>query len=277
MLPPMAMDRGMGAGGAEDQARLNEFRRRHKGMGWFYRLLDVPYGIEMATDDVSRFSTPAALTAALVFDSMIAFLFGLIWWRYDLMSTWTTLDPLANGLTTAFNTLLAGLSMPEQVGAVVGWVVAFAVRLVVTLGPSIIQFRMPYDASRHDAAWLALWATAVFDMATDSVDVRADIPMFFGWLIEAAQNADNAVWISLMVLGIILLIFRFHQWPMWAGLIAVSIACLGWDQAGNVVFWANVGFWTIFASFAAQSLFFIYAAKVMMLFWKRAALGRARA
>lgn len=278
MLPPaMTADRGMGAGEDDAKQRLHEFRQHHKRMGWFYRLLDVPYGIEMATNDVARFSTPAAITAALVFDGLITLLFGLIWWRYDLMSTWTTLDPLAQGLTTAANTLLAGLRMPAQVGAVVGWVVAFVIRVAVTLGPSIIQFRMPYDASRHDAAWLALWATAIFDMGTDSVDIRADVPRFFGWLIEAAARADNAVWISLIALGLLLLVIRNHQWPLWTGLIAVAVACLGWNQAGNVVYWANVGFWTIFASFAAQSLFFIYAAKTMMLVWKRGALARVAA
>jgi hypothetical protein len=278
MLPPaMTMDRGMGAGNDEARQRLHEFRQHHKGMGWFYRLLDVPYGIEMATSDVARFSTPAAITAALIFDSLIALIFGLIWWRYDLMSTWTTLDPLATGLTTAANTLLTGLKLPPQVGAVVGWVVATLIRVAVTLGPSIIQFRMPYDASRHDAAWLALWGTAIFDMGTDSVDIRTDVPTFFGWLQGAATNADSAVWVSLIALGLVLVVIRNRQWPLWAGLIAVSVACLGWGQAGNVVFWANVGFWTIFASFAAQSLFFIYAAKVMMLVWKRQALARVAA
>lgn len=270
MLPP-----GMSA---QQDPRLLEFRQRHKSMGWFYRLLDVPYGVELAAGDVARFTTTAAITMALVFDGMITFLFGLVWWRYDLMSTWTTLDPLAQGLTNAANTLLAGLNMPPQVGQFVGGLLAFLVRVVVTLGPSLIQFRMPYDASRHDAAWLALWATAVFDMATDSVDIRNDVPIFFGWMIEAATNADNAVWMSLIGLACVLLIIRNGQWPLWVGLIVVSVMCIGWGQAGNVVFWANVGFWTIFASFAAQSLFFIYLAKVGMLAWKlKAVRSYARA
>lgn len=263
MLPPGASDDEQTA-----RARLQDFRARHKSMGWFYRLLDVPYGVEMAAGDVARFTTPAAIASALFFDVMIAFLFGLIWWRYDLMSTWTTLDPFATGLTGAANTLLGALSMPDQISAFVGGLVALLVRVVVTLGPSLIQFRMPYDASRHDAAWLALWATAVFDMATDSVDVRTDAPQFFGWLITAATNADNAVWWSLIGLGVVLLVIRNGQWPLWTGLIVVAVACLGWNQAGNVVFWANVGFWTIFASFASQSLFFIYVAKCGMLAYK---------
>lgn len=272
MLPPSLIDRRMAAD-AEGQQRLREFRSHHKRMGWFYRLLDVPYGIEIAAGDVGRMSTPAALTAALVFDGMIAFLFGLIWWRYDLMSTWTTLDPLALGLTNAANSLLAGVNLPPNIASFIGWLLSFLVRTVVTLGPSLIQFRMPYDASRHDAAWLALWATAIFDMATDSVDIREDIPTFFGWLVTAATNADNAVWVSLLVLGLVLLVVRNREWPMWVALMAVSIACMGWGQAGNIVFWANVGFWTMFASFAAQSLFLIYTAKVFMLIWKRRELS----
>jgi hypothetical protein len=274
MLPPSMLDARFAADAAAQQ-RLHQFRAHHKRMGWFYRLLDVPYGIEIAAGDVARLSVPAAITAALICDGLIALLFGLIWWRYDLMSTWTTLDPLAQGLAGAANTLLATLGLPPAIGEPLGVAVAFLVRAVVTLGPSLIQFRMPYDASRHDAAWLALWATAVFDMATDSVDIRQDVPRFFGWLIDAATRADGAVWVSLILLALLLLVVRHHQWPLWLALIATSVACLGWGQAGNVVFWANVGFWTVFASFAAQSLFFIYAAKFLMLLWKRRALALA--
>jgi hypothetical protein len=272
MLPPTLIDSHMAAD-REAQRRLSAFREHHKRMGWFYRLLDVPYGIEIAAGDVARLTVPAAISAALICDGLIALLFGLLWWRYDLMSTWTTLDPLAQGLSNAANALLAGLDLPKAIGDILGWIVSFLVRVAVTLGPSLIQFRMPYDASRHDAAWLALWATAVFDMATDSIDVRADVPAFFGWLITAATEADNAVWISLILLAGLLIIVRGRQWPLWLGLIALAVACLGWGQAGNVVFWANVGFWTMFASFAAQSLFLIYAAKFLMLAWKRRELA----
>jgi hypothetical protein len=274
MLPPALIDQRMAAD-LEAQRRLHTFREHHKRMGWFYRLLDVPYGIEIAAGDVARLTVPAAITAALIFDGLIALLFGLIWWRYDLMSTWTTLDPLARGLSNAANSLLAGLGLPKAIGDILGWAVSFLTRVAVTLGPSLIQFRMPYDASRHDAAWLALWATAVFDMATDSIDVRADVPAFFGWLITAATRADSAVWVSLILLAVLLLVVRNRQWPLWLGLIALAAACLGWGQAGNVVFWANVGFWTMFASFAAQSLFLIYAAKFLMLAWKRRELTAA--
>jgi hypothetical protein len=274
MLPPALIDQRMAAD-RDAQQRLHAFRAQHKRMGWFYRLLDVPYGIEIAAGDVARLTVPAAITAALIFDGLIAFLFGLIWWRYDLMSTWTTLDPLAQGLSNAANGLLAGLGLPPAIGEILGWVVSFLTRVTVTLGPSLIQFRMPYDASRHDAAWLALWATAVFDMATDSIDIRSDVPAFFGWLITAATQADSAVWVSLILLALLLLVVRNRQWPLWLGLVALAVACLGWGQAGNVVFWANVGFWTMFASFAAQSLFLIYAAKVLMLAWKRRELAAA--
>lgn len=272
MLPPAMIDARMAAD-ADAQRRLHAFRQHHRSMGWFYRLLDVPYGIEIAAGDVARITVPAALTAALIFDGLLALLFGLIWWRYDLMSTWTTLDPLALGLSNAANALLAGLGLPQAIGDILGWAISFLVRTVVTLGPSLIQFRMPYDASRHDAAWLALWCTAVFDMATDSVDIRSDVPTFFGWLITAATRADNAVWVSLILLALVLLVVRNRQWPLWLRLIAICVACLGWGQAGNVVFWGNVAFWTLFASFAAQSLFLIYAAKFLMLAWKRRELA----
>lgn len=268
MLPPALIDQHMAAT-TEAQRRLHAFRAQHKSMGWFYRLLDVPYGIEIAASDVARLTVPAAITAALICDGLIALLFGLLWWRYDLASTWTVLDPLALGLSNAANALLSALGLPKTIGDILGWVVSSLVRVAMTFAPSLIQFRMPYDASRHDAAWLALWTTAVFDMATDSIDVRTNVPAFFGWLIEATTQADTAVWVSLILLAAVLLIVRTRQWPLWLGLIAIAIACLGWGQAGNVVFWASVGFWTMFASFAAQSLFLIYAAKFLMLLWKR--------
>ncbi len=47
---------------------------------------------------------------------------------------------------------------------------------------------MPYDASRHDAMWLALWLSITFDLGTDSVDMRTDVSSWFGWLITAATK-----------------------------------------------------------------------------------------
>ena len=62
---------------------------------------------------------------------------------------------------------------------------------------------MPYDASRHDAMWLALWISIIFDLGTDSVDVRADVGSWFGWLIDAAQTAAPMIWLSLIGLGLL--------------------------------------------------------------------------
>lgn len=284
MLPPMAMDamdRRM-AGGADEAAeermrRLREFRARHAGSGFFYRMLDVPYGIEMATDEVARFSRAAAVWWALGFDACLCLFFGLFWLRFDLLSTWNAMDPLATGLANAAMPIVAWMRLPPEVAAFVGGLISVSVRTIAALLPSLVQFRMPYDASRHDAMWMALWISIVFDLGTDSVDIRALVTATFGWLIEAAQNADTMVWVSLIGLAVLLLIFKGRQWPLWVGLIIVSVACIGWDQGGNVVYWANVAFWTVFASFAAQSIFFIYMAKVFMLLRKGITLRAAGA
>lgn len=245
--------------------RLNVFRSMHKRMGWLYRLLDVGYGVEIAVGDVQRLTTRAAIGWSLLFDGALCILFGLIWWRYDLMSTWTVLNPFAEGLINAIPKTGDGWA---RFWAMAGFIVEILVRVVVTLGPSFVQFRMPYLAMQHDAAWLALWGTAVFDMATDSVDVREDTPQFFGWLISAASNADPAVWWSLIGLALLLLLVSSTRWPLWVGLLVICIASLGFGQAGNIVFWGNVMVWTFFASFAAQSLFLIQLAKCGLLLTK---------
>ena len=53
MNPPLAMDAldrqmvgGQGDVAAERMRRLHAFRQQHQGMSMFYRLLDVPYGID---------------------------------------------------------------------------------------------------------------------------------------------------------------------------------------------------------------------------------------
>jgi len=283
MIPPLAMDamdRQMVGGSTPDRAaerlqQLQEFRRRHKGMGMFYRLLDVPYGIEMATEDVARFTRSQAIWWALAFDAALTLFFGLLWLRYDLLSTWTAMDPIANSLTHVALPLLGALKLPPDVAAFLGGALAILVRTIAALLPSLIQFRMPYDASRHDAMWLALWLSIIFDLGTDSVDIRTDVTSWFGWLIDAATTANPMVWFSLIGLGVLLFVLRGRQWPLWLGLIAVAVACLGWGQAGNVVYWANVALWTVFASFAAQSITFIYLAKTLMLLAKGRALAAA--
>lgn len=244
---------------------LEAFRAQHRRMGFLYRLLDVGYGVEIAVEDASRLTSRAAVAWALVFDAALCLLFALIWWRYDLLSTWTVLDPLGAGLVAA---------IPRgDWWAVFGGVVDVLVRTIVTLGPSFIQFRLPYFAMKHDAAWLFLWASAIFDMATDSVDVRGDVPQFFGWLITAAAQATPQVWWSLVGVALLLCLVQAHRWPLWIGLAGLCLFCLAFGQGGQVVFWGNVAFWTFIASFAAQSLFLIQLAKCGLLATKLRALS----
>lgn len=242
----------------EQQDRLRIFRAQHKAMGWLYRLLDVGYGVDLAVAEIDRLRSAAALKWALGIDAMLCLLFGLIWWRYDLMSTWTVLNPLATRLYDAIPT--EGEFWGSFMGTA-GFLVEILVRVTVTLGPSFVQFRMPQMAMNHDAAWIALWGTAVFDMATDSTDVREDTPAFFGWLIEAAGQATPAVWLSIIGLLVLLLIFKGDKRMLWWAGIGLCLACWLFGQAGAFAYWGNVAFWTFFASFAAQSLFLVQLAK----------------
>lgn len=238
------------------------FRARHKRMGLMYRLLDLDYGVRIAIDDVAGLTSPMSITWALIFDVGVLFIFGLIWWAYDLRSTWTTLDPFASGLVEV-------IPKDNQLWTVAGWIIEQVLRLLVTLFPTIIQIRFPQMAMRHDAAWVALWASAVFDLATDSVDVMADVPVFFGWLITAANNANVNVWWALLALAVILYFTHGDYGLIWIGVGALATTILLFENAGQLTEWALVGFFTAFASFAAQSLFFIHFFKVIALIQHR--------
>lgn len=251
--------------GRQAQQRLDEFRKRHKSQSWFYQLLDVGWGMELAADDVQRLTRRPAVVASLIVTAMLALIFVGIWLRYDLISTWTVMTPIANGVTGAFVQVFPTSWGITPGVTFLGNLFAALMGILFTLGPTLIQVGMPYMSQRHGAAWLALWLSALFDMATDSVDIRNDVPNFFGWLIDMASTASPTVWVSLIGLGLALLVFRNHQWPLWTGLIVVAIACLGWGQAGNIIYWSQVGFWTFFASFAAQSLAFIFIGKAILL------------
>lgn len=271
-----ALDRSLAGpfGGDAHQQRLNDFRERHKRMGWLYQLLDVAWGMELAADDVARHERVAAVVASLIVNGALSIVFTLIWVRYDLVSTWNTLNPLAIGLTGTLNAIIPDSWGLEATTSVVGGFLEFFIRMLVTFAPTLIQIGMPYMASRHAAAWLALLGSMVFDMATDSVDVRADVPVMFGWLQTMAADASQTVWVALILLGVFLLFIRSYQWPVWVALIAVAVSCLAFGQASNIIYWANASFWTFFASFAAQSLAFIFVAKTIMLAHRHAALSR---
>lgn len=244
------------------QERLSAFRAQHKAMGWLYRLLDVGYGIDLAVAEVDRLRSVAALKWAGAMDFGLFVLFAAIWWRYDLMSTWTVLNPLA---ATLYEAIPREGDFWGRFMGVAGFAVEILIRTVVTLGPSLIQFRLPHMAMNHDAAWVALWATAVFDMGTDSIDVREDTPAFFQWLIDAANRATPEVWISLIGLLLLLVFFKSDKRMLWWAGIGVCAACLFFGQAGNFVYWGNVGFWTFFASFASQSLAIVQGAKCLYI------------
>jgi hypothetical protein len=260
---PVGSDQGWSPQQAEAERR--QFAERHKRMGWFYQLLDVAYGMELAADDVARHRRHPAAVAALIVSAWLAFVFVAIWVRYDLISTWTTLAPLGQRLSDGMVGLFPEANRADPFIVFLSSALSLLLQLGVTLGPTLIQVGMPYMAGRHAAAWLALWGSAVFDMATDSIDIRNDTTVFFGWLIEMATAANSWVWWSLIGLGLLLCLIRNEQWPLWVGLIAVAAACLFWGQAGNVVYWGNVVFWTMFASFAAQSLAFVFVGKTIML------------
>lgn len=234
------------------------FRERHKRMGLMYRLLDMDYGVRIAIDEVAGLSSPMSVRWAMIFDGAVMIILGVIWWAYDLRSTWTTLDPFATGLISV-------IPQDNEVWRVAGWIIEMLLRLIVTLFPTIIQIRFPQLAMRHDAAWFILWGSAIFDLATDSVQVRADVPTFFGWLITGANEADANVWWALLGLSVLLYFVNNERGMLWMVIGGIATTILLFDNAGQMVEWGLVGFLTAFASFAAQSLFFIFMFKMFAL------------
>lgn len=228
-------------------------------MDWFYRILDVEYGIELAVRDARRVTTwQAAVFGLFINVVMLAAFFG-IWVRYDLWSTLTVFNPVKDQI----------LSLTPEASAwriTGGWVLGIAAAFFT----SFVQWSYPRLSKQHDAAMWALAAASIFDIATDYPDVKRDFPGFFQGLITMVNAQGWERWAAVSALCLVLgFVLSRQRGPLWF-LAGLAGACVVLPLAGittsTIWEWGIVFVATIFCSFVAQSLFIIHAAKVLALF-----------
>lgn len=142
---------------------------------WFYQLLDVAYGVDLAVQDVLRLKTRESLKLAMYLDAMLLIGLFALWWRFDLYSTFDFFTPATN-------------SVLQTVPGDYQWIGSWLGRIIGTLLPTLVQWRYPSLAQRHRAAWLILVVTVMFDMWTDYPDVHSVlIPVTVGQLTDLSQ------------------------------------------------------------------------------------------
>lgn len=235
---------------------------RGRGLGWFYRILDVEYGVEMAVRDAARIRSPQAATFSLIINGLLMLAFAGVWLRYDLWSTITVFAPIKENILTV---------VPEG-WALVRTVAGFLLGLAAAFFTSLIQWSYPRFAQEHDAALWGLAAASLFDIATDYPDVKLDFPTYAAGMLETMAKQDAAMWgwalLACAVAGLFLGSYRGFLW----GLALICGACLIWPV---VMVWTFVIVFvgTIFASFVAQSLMVIHVAKCVALLGARRQLA----
>ena len=233
---------------------LEPTARAGGSMNWFYRILDVEYGVELAVQDARQVRTWQGATFSLAINTLLLVAFGGIWLRYDLWSTLTVFSPVKESILQA---VPEGWGLARQIG---GLLLGIAAALLT----SLVQWSYPRLARRHEAALWGLAAASLFDIATDYRDVQNDFPAYFDGLLTmfAAQDATRWVIVGAICLLVGLILAR-QRGPMFA-LSAICFACTALPAA-QVWTWGIVFIGTIFASFVAQSLVIIHAAKILAL------------
>lgn len=229
---------------------------RRTGMEWFYRLLDVEYGIEQSVQEATRLRSWQAALFSFVINSMLLLFFALLWIRYDLWSTSTVFLPVTNNVMQVVPSTGYWESVRWALGLIMGLVTAFFT--------SLIQWAYARSAASHDAKLWALASACLFDIATDYVDVSKDFPQYFASMINATNGVSSGWWL----LGGFLLIAASFWWSgsrslCWIGALA-CFACL-FTAPSNIFVWVVIFIATIFCSFAAQSLVLIHGAKCLVL------------
>lgn len=237
--------------------RLDNLKKLHKAMGWWYRLLDVGYGAEVAELEARSLSTRTGLQIAALFDTLLMIAFFALWCRYDLISTWTFFAPVANGV----------LNQVPREGWNVFWATAFQLflQILFSLLPTMMQFRFAGLATKHDGALFGLCVSALFDLFTDAQDVYRDLPLIIGGILDWSREADWTVWAAIILLLVVLRVIASAHKTFFYFVIGSILVGGVLGQMANVVLWSNTIIWTIFVSFAVQSLFVIQFAKVKVL------------
>lgn len=231
--------------------------RRRSSMDWFYRILDVEYGVELAVNDARRVTSPEGAGLSFIINGLLFVAFLGVWFRYDLWSTVNVFAPVRESIVGAVPTEGAGWGIVRTFGS-------YLLGIAAAFFTSLVQWAYPRLAQRHDAALWGLVAAAVFDLVTDYRDVQADFPRFAEGLLTqlAAQGAERWALAGTVcaLLGIFLGSYRSLLWL----LAGVCFACLFWPVR-DVWVWGIVFIGTIFASFVAQSLVVIHFAKCLAL------------
>lgn len=231
--------------------------RRRSSMDWFYRILDVEYGTELAVADANRLRSPEAAGISFIINALLFTAFLGVWARYDLWSTINYFAPVRDNIIASIPTEGAGWGMVRTLGS---YLLGIASAFFTTL----IQWAYPRIAQKHDAAMWGLAAAAIFDLVTDYKDVQVDFPGYAKGLLDQLSAQTPESWALVggvaAMLGLFMASYRSLLWL----LAGASFACLFWP-AREVWGWGIVFVGTIFASFVAQSLVMIHAMKALAL------------
>jgi hypothetical protein len=182
-------------------------------MGWLYRILDVGRGIELAIEDVGKMKGRGSIAVVLFMDALLCIVIGWAWWHYDLYSTWQWASPLGEGW---------GQSLPDRFQPYNQWLI-----FILNAAPTLVQWRFPRLARRHDAYLWFFLAAALFDMVTDYPQARGDVDTYLAPFFNANLG----------------------------------------DLLAPLVLWISYLVATVIASFVLQSLFAIQATRVVALFF----------
>jgi hypothetical protein len=150
-------------------------------MNWLYRILDIGRGVELAIEDAHKQRGLASIFISLLLSTLLAILFCWAWWTYDLYSTWEWAGPLGAGW---------GARLPENLQPYNQWLI-----FVLNAAPTLIQWRFPKLARKHDAYLWLFAAAAIFDMVTDFPAVKADVDLYLAPLLSTMPLLGPlAVW-----------------------------------------------------------------------------------
>lgn len=162
-------------------------------MGWLYRILDIGYGVECAMEDAQTRRGIVSTAFSLGLSALLSILLFWAWWHYDLYSTWEWAGPLGEGWA---------VNLPESLQPYNQWLI-----FVLCSAPTLIQWRFPTLARKHDAYRWMFMAAAIFDLVTDYPQVAADVEKYLGSLIAQAGLAAPLVYYAAVLIGTILASF----------------------------------------------------------------------
>jgi len=172
---------------------MQQITRRESAAQIVLGNLDVLDNIAAALQSNNAIGIASAINAMFWLGQLL--LFTVLWWYFDLDSTWQWSGPIAN------------LIMPTLPFA--GPVAVFALRLIFTFGPSAIQAKY-YRLTEFNALLSkpTFWGTVAFDAMTDAPRVYAFTLIFVSdpfalvWYLFALYCAAFFVLLLLATIGL---------------------------------------------------------------------------